>query len=281
MDRLISVKGHQEKNNLSWVENFYVKNASLYASTIQKGIWKEGERAGRVIFKILKEKQLGRELLDVPCGMGRLAIPLAKLGVNVTGLDISPSYVAIARQKAARAHVQERANFIVGRVENMSELLAGKNGFFDAAINIHTNLGYGEMRDDLAFLSATRKVVKRDGIFIMTARRNKQNIHRHLEGNSFRETNRTLLLQSNRYSKKNSRLFTTWRFYTGGADSRDETWKRVGKFHTNVRLYSTEELINLLKKTGWKVLEIGESLLNRNKSLSEESQGIYILAMTV
>ena len=243
----------------------------------------------KVILEVLKEKRLGRELrvLDVPCGMGRLAIPLAKLGINITGLDISAPYVAIARQKARKAGVRKNATFIVGRAEKLDKIFEEKisdNEFFDGAINIHTNLGYGSTRDDRKFLSVTRRVVKKGGLFILTARRNKQNILTHLERASFLETDRTLLLQNNRYNEKNSRLFTTWRFYrkrlqTGrGHKDSEEIWKREGKFHTSVRLYSTQELFHLFESTGWNVLEFGESLLKRSNPLSEQSQGIYIIA---
>ena len=39
--------------------------------------------------------------LDVACGTGRMAIPLAAKGYQVTGVDIVPEMVARARQKAA------------------------------------------------------------------------------------------------------------------------------------------------------------------------------------
>jgi ubiquinone/menaquinone biosynthesis C-methylase UbiE len=46
-------------------------------------------------------RSLGGPLLDVACGTGRMAIPLAAKGYQVTGVDIVPEMVARARQKAA------------------------------------------------------------------------------------------------------------------------------------------------------------------------------------
>jgi 2-polyprenyl-6-hydroxyphenyl methylase/3-demethylubiquinone-9 3-methyltransferase len=43
----------------------------------------------------------GKSALDVGCGAGLLAEPLARLGAKVTGIDASPEVVAVAREHAA------------------------------------------------------------------------------------------------------------------------------------------------------------------------------------
>src|SRR5438045_9747438 len=43
----------------------------------------------------------GRTSLDVGCGAGLLAEPLARLGAKVTGIDASPEVIAVAREHAA------------------------------------------------------------------------------------------------------------------------------------------------------------------------------------
>jgi 2-polyprenyl-3-methyl-5-hydroxy-6-metoxy-1,4-benzoquinol methylase len=43
----------------------------------------------------------GGPLLDLACGTGRMAIHLAQQGYQVTGVDIVPEMIALARQKAA------------------------------------------------------------------------------------------------------------------------------------------------------------------------------------
>jgi len=43
----------------------------------------------------------GTKVLDVACGTGNLAIPLARLGAAVTGVDIAPNLLAQARERAA------------------------------------------------------------------------------------------------------------------------------------------------------------------------------------
>ena len=47
----------------------------------------------------------GGPLLDIACGTGRMAIHMALLGYQVTGLDIVPEMINSARQKAAERDV--------------------------------------------------------------------------------------------------------------------------------------------------------------------------------
>src|SRR3982750_3794133 len=42
----------------------------------------------------------GKTALDVGCGAGLLAEPLARLGAKVTGLDAAPELIAVAREHA-------------------------------------------------------------------------------------------------------------------------------------------------------------------------------------
>src|SRR5512145_1012949 len=44
----------------------------------------------------------GMKFLDVACGSGNLALPAARLGATVTGMDIAPEMVQQARENARR-----------------------------------------------------------------------------------------------------------------------------------------------------------------------------------
>ncbi|MEQ2527343.1 class I SAM-dependent methyltransferase [Robertmurraya yapensis] len=47
----------------------------------------------------------GGPILDVACGTGRFTIPLAERGFDITGLDITPEMLQLAKQKAERLNV--------------------------------------------------------------------------------------------------------------------------------------------------------------------------------
>ena len=55
----------------------------------------------------------GKEILDIGCGEGELSTQLAKLGARVTGIDISPELVEVAKQRAVADQVQDRTTFLV------------------------------------------------------------------------------------------------------------------------------------------------------------------------
>lgn len=48
----------------------------------------------------------GKTALDVGCGAGLLAEPLARLGAKVTGLDATPDLIAVAREHAGESRLE-------------------------------------------------------------------------------------------------------------------------------------------------------------------------------
>jgi 2-polyprenyl-3-methyl-5-hydroxy-6-metoxy-1,4-benzoquinol methylase len=57
-----------------------------------------------LVWKLL-ELEPGLALLDLACGHGRIANPLAERGVHVTGLDATPLFLDLARKDAAERGV--------------------------------------------------------------------------------------------------------------------------------------------------------------------------------
>lgn len=60
-----------------------------------------GYTLGSAEFIARLELERGERVLDVACGTGNLAIPAARTGARVTGIDIAPNLVAQARARAA------------------------------------------------------------------------------------------------------------------------------------------------------------------------------------
>jgi len=71
------------------------------------------------------------EALDVGCGTGILSLELARRGHRVTGIDFSPAMLALAKQKAAAAHLDIRFD------EGDAEALPYPPGRFDLVITRH------------------------------------------------------------------------------------------------------------------------------------------------
>lgn len=72
----------------------------------------------------------GEAVLDVACGTGNLAIPAARTGARVTGIDIAPNLIAEARQEARAAGCA--VTFDVGDAESLPYL----DGQFDTAVTM-------------------------------------------------------------------------------------------------------------------------------------------------
>ncbi len=72
----------------------------------------------------------GERVLDVACGSGNLALPAAKAGAVVTGVDIAPNLVAGARQRAAAEGLDIRFD------EGNAEGLPYASGSFDTVVTM-------------------------------------------------------------------------------------------------------------------------------------------------
>ncbi len=116
-----------------------------------------------LIERILARHGLGgpRRLLDLGCGTGNHALPLARRGHSVVGVDRSPGMLEQARVKAWAAHAQS----VVFRDGDVRELDLGQR--FDAVLMMFTVLGYQvEDADVDGALAAVRRHLELGGLFI-------------------------------------------------------------------------------------------------------------------
>jgi ubiquinone/menaquinone biosynthesis C-methylase UbiE len=72
----------------------------------------------------------GMQVLDVACGTGNLAIPAARKGAAVTGIDIAPNLLEQARQRAAAEGLTARFE------EGDAEQLPYSDGQFDVVMSM-------------------------------------------------------------------------------------------------------------------------------------------------
>ena len=73
----------------------------------------------------------GSKVLDVACGTGNLSLPAARLGANVTGVDIAPNLVEQARANAAREGLQAQFD------EGDAEALPYDDASFDTVVTMY------------------------------------------------------------------------------------------------------------------------------------------------
>jgi histidinol-phosphate/aromatic aminotransferase/cobyric acid decarboxylase-like protein/ubiquinone/menaquinone biosynthesis C-methylase UbiE len=102
-----------------------------------------------------------RRVLDLGCGTGRHAIGLARLGFEVTGVDVSAYALRRAAQAAADARVQLRLCH--------ADLLSGADWGVppaDAAICVQA-FGWGTDADQLRILRSVRQLLAPDGLLVL------------------------------------------------------------------------------------------------------------------
>jgi len=101
-------------------------------------------------------------ILDAGCGTGGHAIPLAKRGYRVVGVDASEAMIARAREKAAREGLEGRVEFYVMDLRELA-----LNRTFDACICMFAVLSYiTENRDLVRVLANIREHLRPGGLFI-------------------------------------------------------------------------------------------------------------------
>ena len=114
--------------------------------------------AGAEEFVSRLDLKTGTRVLDVACGTGNLAIPAAKAGAEVTGVDIAPNLI---EQAIARAEAEDvNAKFDVGDAEALQ--------YDDASFDIVMTM-FGAMfapRPDIT-ASELKRVTKPGGLIAM------------------------------------------------------------------------------------------------------------------
>ncbi len=108
--------------------------------------------------KIFQKYQV-KTVLDVACGLGRHAIPLAKGGYAVTGIDFSSYQIKKAKDDAEKEGV--KVDFILHDANTFTA-----DGKFDAAICMWTTLG----EEPMQYWKVIKNVfqsLKKGGIFVI------------------------------------------------------------------------------------------------------------------
>jgi SAM-dependent methyltransferase len=177
----------------------------------------------------------GAEILDCPCGHGRIANPLAERGYRVTGLDSNELFLERAREDAAARGVE--VEYVHG---DMRELPWRER--FDGVLNWFTSFGYFSDEENRAILCGFRDALKPGGRLVLET----QNITRimldpqpiHVVG----ERDGDLMID--RWTLDPERA----RFSTERLPMRD---RRARKARFSVRFFTVPELRAWLEEAGF------------------------------
>ncbi|MEI3606447.1 class I SAM-dependent methyltransferase [Pseudogracilibacillus sp. SE30717A] len=121
-----------------------------------------GEIESKFYFDLANQQ--GGPILDVACGTGRLTIPLAERGFEITGLDITQEMLELAKQKAKRLNVL--VNWIHADARQFD--LSRKYQFIFTTGNSFQHFLDRELVD--RFLGSVHRHLDEDGIFAFETR---------------------------------------------------------------------------------------------------------------
>ena len=99
----------------------------------------------------------GRRVLDAACGDGYLARALASRGALVTGVDLGPRLIELARRRDPDGEIDYR-------VADLSEPLPGESGSFDAVASF---LALNDVDDYRGYIATIADVLKPGGRLVV------------------------------------------------------------------------------------------------------------------
>jgi SAM-dependent methyltransferase len=113
-------------------------------------------------FYLSLAQQMGGGVLELGCGTGRITIPLAERGIDITGLDVVAEMLAYARSKSGDLPIQwveaDVRDFHLGRQFN---LICAPGSVFEHLL---------DRKDQEAFLACVREHLAVDGVFVIAIR---------------------------------------------------------------------------------------------------------------
>jgi SAM-dependent methyltransferase len=176
----------------------------------------------------------GVRILDLCCGQGRHAVPLARAGYRMTGLDRSTYLLRKAQQMAQQAGVA--VQWVRGDMRWLPW-----QGQFDACVNLFTAFGYfQDEAENEQVLHQVCKALKPGGLFLLdVSNRDYSLLHRWPI--AWQRDGQGVILEESRFDPITCHLATTL------------TWVGDGKKESltySVRQYTAPELAGMLRGAG-------------------------------
>lgn len=241
----------------TWWQNFF---SGVAVDMWLKAVPPEWTRQESDFLEKTLELKPGDRLLDVPCGGGRHAIELAARGYAVTGVDLSPEFLAHARQESLKHGVA-----VTWKEGDMREL--PWTGDFDAAYCLGNSLGYLDDAGDHAFLKAVAHALKTGGQFVLNTGTCAESFLPKMPERNWYEVADIFFLIANHHNVVESRLQTEMIFIRNG---------QVDRRPMSQRIYTFRELCSRLEEVGFGECR-GYSSLNQEPFMLGSPQ-LYLVA---
>jgi SAM-dependent methyltransferase len=178
-------------------------------------------------------------LLDVPCGGGRHSRALARLGYDMTGVDLSAEFLA-----AARSQAPDGPGSVAWEQREMRDLPWPEQ--FDGAFSFGNSFGYLDDAGNAEFLKAVARALKPGARFVLDTSYVMESLLSVIQWRTWYETGDILMLADRRYEPAEGRLHVEYTWISEGKTDRRSM---------SARLYTYREVFRLLEEAGFTDLQ--------------------------
>lgn len=237
-----------------WWTDFFAEFRPVFEKVPQK----DSNALARFVARKLALKP-GRSFLDCPCGIGRISLPLANMGIKVTGIDITRSYLRELATKALRRGLR------IDTVESDMRRIRF-NRQFDGAGSLWTSFGYFENEADNRLTLKRMFEALRPGGKCILHLVNRDWVMANFADDDWFEVGDVKVLEKRTFDYATSFSRDIWYFIHDG--------KTVARTMA-LRLYSLHELLAMFRSVGFVDMEWYGSI--KEEPVSRNTRMLYII----
>jgi cyclopropane fatty-acyl-phospholipid synthase-like methyltransferase len=210
----------------------------------------------------------GDRLLDVFCGYGRHALPLARMGARVTGVDISEESISELRIEAGKLPI----NAVQGDFLLLTDTELSINTPFDAAYCLGNSFSFFPRPEMLAFLTRVSSLLKSGGRFLAHSEMIAESVLPDYQARNWQpigedDSHPILFLVEYVYDPLESRIDSHLTYMRDGI-----TQTRLAQHY----VYTLAELNRLFNEAGFNVIDCYGTVDGNSYALGDEA--VWILA---
>lgn len=229
----------------NWFEQFFAGEAlELWRRAIAP---ESTEEEVSFLTEVLEVEPGGR-LLDIPCGNGRLSLPLAQIGYRVTGLDFCSEFLIEAKAAAERLKTAATDSGILGVSFVKGDMRSYQwQECFDGAFCMGNSFGYFNREDTMQCLKSISASLKSGAKFVIDSSMIAESFYINGGEREWIQIDDMYMLIENIYSPRLSCVETNYTFIRDGKEEKRQSLHWI---------YSCGELSTMLESADFSVAEI-------------------------
>jgi 2-polyprenyl-3-methyl-5-hydroxy-6-metoxy-1,4-benzoquinol methylase len=241
---------------MEWYKNWF--NSEEYLKVYRHRDKKEANELVQLVVNNIEVSKV-TTVLDMAAGSGRHAVIFAREGFEVTAVDLSENLLSIGKKYAENENI--KIEFVHSDIRQFSP-----NIKYNLILNLFTSMGYFEKDEENYFiLSKAYELLENNGYFVLDYF-NKSYVENNLVPSTIDEFDGSVITQN--------------RFIEGERIIKEITIEnkgKINKYFESVRMFSKDELINMLQKLGFRIIKIFGDFKGNSFEL-ESSPRIIIIA---